>query len=85
MKYEFIEQIPATSTDKIRITNIKLNNTALKHTGKYGQGTKKTLAAGATAKHVLTFTIEYPANHIITHRIRNGRPMPGFGLEESQK
>ncbi len=85
MKYEFIEQIPATSTDKIRITNIKLDNTALKHTGKYGQDTKKTLAAGATAKHVLIFTIEYPADHIITHRIRNGRPMPGFGLEESQK
>ena len=85
MKYELIEQIPATSTDKIRITNIELNNTALKHTGKYGQADIKTLASGATAKHVLTYTIEYPANYIITHRIRGGRPMPGFGLEEKQK
>ena len=85
MKYEFIEQIPATSTDKIRITNIKLNNAALKHTGRYGQSDMKTLAPSATAKHVLTYTIEYPANYIITHRIRGGRPMPGFGLEEKQK
>ena len=85
MKYELIEQIPATSTDKIRITDIKLDNTTLKHTGKYGQDDMKTLAPGAAAKHVLTYTIQYPANYIITHRIHGGRPIPGFGLEEKQK
>ena len=50
-----------------------------------GQDDMKTLAPGAAAKHVLTYTIQYPANYIITHRIHGGRPIPGFGLEEKQK
>lgn len=83
IRYEIIEQVPATSTDKIKILNMKWDNTLLKHSGTHKK--MLTLPAGATAKHVLTYAIEYPADYIITHRNRSSRPMPGFGLEETQK
>ena len=82
MKYEFLEQVPATSTDKIKITGISLDNAPLKNTGTFGRGLIKHLFPGATARHVVKFTIEYPADHIITHRIGYRRPMPGFGVED---
>lgn len=82
MKYEFLEQIPSSATDKIKITGRFLDNVPLKNSGTFGRDVMKNLSPGATARHVVKFSVEYPANYIITHRIGNGRPTPGFGVED---